>query len=132
MTFHNISDILVPILSVLGASGGVLAATLTYRYKIHRTTNEEWRQLYIDTKTQLDKQQEVNQKLQSEINSLRMEITKLNMELMSYKRYEKYTTELELYASELQDVLQPLVSNEAYTSVLGRRPQRYPSIRVPK
>ena len=129
MTFQNISDILVPILSVLGASGGVLAAVLTYRYKIHRTTNDEWRQLYIDTKTQLDKQQEVNQKLQSEINSLRVEITKLNMDLMSYKRYEKYTTELELYANELQDVLQPLVSNDAYTSVLGRRPQRYPNMR---
>lgn len=128
MDTNMVRDIILAVLGIVGGSGGILAFIVSFKKakdaEKHDAT-DQWRVLFEDTLERLQKQEDTNHMLQSEINTLRAELTRINTELIGYKKYDGYITELESYTNSLQQVFKSLVSNEAYTSVVSSRPQRY-------
>ena len=122
-----ILGIVSSVVGLLGGGGGVFAF-ITSRQKakvqLHTSSITEWKQLYDEMKERLDCQEQENQKLREEIFELRNQLNELTLELASYKKYDGYIKDLEVYIDMVLHTLKPLTSEDAYKTLKVKRPQK--------
>ena len=119
--------LITAIVTLLTGSGG-LFAYLQYKKKAsieaEQSSAEEWHTLYNEMKERLEAQDLANKRLSEEVRELKVQLSRLTVELEGYKKFDHYVNELEVYTNTVLQALKPLVTEEAYDSILDKRPYR--------
>ena len=126
---QTVLTVILTSLVTLVAGGGGVFTFITARKKQQSDNNSssilEWKGLYDEMKQRLDDQEEDNCKLRQDVINLQQEISRLNIELNTYKRFDTYVGEMEVYIDGLLAAIKPLISEDAYKSLQNKKPQRY-------
>lgn len=121
--------VLLTSLVTLIAGGGGIFTFISARKKQQSDDNSsstlEWKSLYDEMKQRLDDQEKDNCRLRQDVINLQQEISKLNIELNTYKKFDTYVGEMEVYIDGLLAAIKPLISESAYRSLQDKKPQRY-------
>ena len=91
---------------------------------VEKTTAEEWRQLYSDMKQELNNQKKENEKLRSEIETLKTKMIELATDIANYKQYDQYIKELERYTDHLLHTLKTIAGEDSYREAAKKRPKK--------
>ena len=97
---------------------------------VEKTTAEEWRQLYSDMKQELNNQKKENEKLRSEIETLKTKMIELATDIANYKQYDQYIKELERYTDHLLHTLKTIAGEDSYREAVKKRPQKNDPISI--
>ena len=65
-----------------------------------------------------------NRQLRDEINELKLQIVGLNIELENYRLFDAYIHDLESYSYQLERLVRPFITSEAYDNLMDRRPSK--------
>lgn len=129
MPEETIVTVIITSLVTLFAGGGGILAFISTRKKQQSSDKSssvlEWKTLYDEMKQRLDDQEEDNNRLREDVITLKQEISKLNIELNTYKRFDIYVREMEIYIDSLLAAIKPLISDSAYQQLQNKKPQRY-------
>lgn len=119
--------IVTSLVGLIGGGGGVLAFLSTSQKTKEDSRSSsviEWKQLYDEMKARLDSQEIENRQLRDEINELKLQIVSLNIELENYRLFDAYIHDLESYAYQLERLVRPFITSEAYDNLMDRRPSK--------
>lgn len=122
-----IIGIITSLVALVGGGGGILAyisSTQKNKQDAQSASVTEWKQLYDEMKSRLDSQEIENRELRDEINNLKLQIVSLNIELENYRLFDAYIHDLEAYSSQLERVVRPLITNDAYDTLVEKRPEK--------
>ena len=97
---------------------------------VEKTTAEEWRQLYSDMKQELNNQKKENEKLRSEIETLKTKMIELATDIANYKQYDQYIKELERYTDHLLHTLKTIAGEDSYREAAKKRPKKNDPISI--
>ena len=92
--------------------------------EVEVTTSEEWQKLYSEMKEELKCQKEENEKLRSELESLKTKMIELATDIANYKQYDQYIKELERYVDHLLHTLKTIAGEDAFREVSKKRPRK--------
>ena len=123
-----ITVIITSLVTLFVGGGGILTFINTRKKQQSSDKSSsvlEWKTLYDEMKQRLDNQEEDNNKLREDVITLKQEISKLNIELNTYKRFDVYVREMEIYIDSLLSAIKPLISDTAYRQLQNKKPQRY-------
>lgn len=122
-----IFEILIAVVGILGGSGGLFAfinARQQNKIQDRNSSAEEWQRLYNEMKDRLDEQEKANNDLRREITELKTQLQTLTNELDTYKKYSNYVNKLESYVTTLLSTIKPMISADAYNTLLAKKPQQ--------
>ena len=115
----------ISILGLFGGLSGVLTFIIQWRNgnsDRDKSAAQQWKDLYEAMSKRLTNQEELNAKLQNEVQELRKSVISMTSELANYKRYDTYITEIEAYTDEVLNAIHAVVSSDAYATLASRRP----------
>ncbi len=92
--------------------------------EVEVTTSEEWQKLYSEMKEELKCQKEENEKLRSELESLKTKMIELATDIANYKQYDQYIKELERYVDHLLHTLKTIAGDDAFREASKKRPRK--------
>lgn len=120
-----IVGIITAFVALIAGGGGVFAFMNNRQKNKHEERSSaviEWKQLYDEMKSRLDKQEQENNDLKNEIAVLKTNIHNLTVELSNYKKYDVYINELERYADHLLHTCQSVLTEDAYKNLCKKKP----------
>lgn len=124
---ETILSITAAVLGALFGGGGVLVY-LNTRQKNNTdslvSSASEWKKLYDEMHERLDEQEAKNKKLKDQVDSLHIDIQRLTIELEGYRKFDRYTDELEAYVNTLLNAVKPVLSETAFNMLESQRPVR--------
>ena len=115
----------ISILGLFGGLSGVLTFIIQWRNSNSdrdKSAAQQWKDLYEAMSKRLTAQEDLNARLQSEVQDLRKSVINMTSELANYKRYDTYITEIEAYTDEVLNAIHAVVSSDAYATLASRRP----------
>lgn len=115
----------ISILGLFGGLSGVLTFIIQWRNgnsDRDKSAAQQWKDLYEAMSKRLTAQEDLNVRLQNEVQDLRKSVINMTSELANYKRYDTYITEIEAYTDEVLNAIHAVVSSDAYATLASRRP----------
>lgn len=129
MSGETIAAIVTGVVSLICGGGGLfayLSARAQNKVTERSSSVAEWKELYDEMKARLDSQEKENEELRDRVAELTQEISKLRIEVNNYKKYDKYVSKMEIYIDTLLSALKPLITSEAYESIVSKKPEKEP------